>query len=450
MLRAEMLRHEETAVPAMDASAGVRLRSIDVLRGLAILWVILFHLWGDIKFFPPAPPHYYARLTDQVGEGAGAWRVFTAFSDLLFRDGFQGVPLFMTISGISLTVAAYREGGAINWWRFLARRFRKLLIPYWTGVALTFGVIALIALRQVELQGGSFSGHFTGGITISLGSRVNIDRGVAFASLALVPRLLRDEWFFAPQLALWFVGLLAQYYLLFPLLFLLMRRIGVLPFLVFTFAFTVAANWWVVYEYGAPEFQFRLVTGWAPFRLFEFTSGMVIGWLIAAPERGRALAFVRRPTVVGVAVALGFAAHTAGDLLIGRWSAHYWQAAALPLATLGLALMALPLCTKRPGRFDGWAVARVLAALGVMSYALLIVNDPMRLAASQLRLEQVPAAGWWFFLVGMYVPLTLALAWPLARVLGLLPRVPSRTRTPEPSPWRGEEPVPATLVVARE
>jgi hypothetical protein len=57
-----------------------------------------------------------------------------------------------------------------------------------------------------------------------------------------------------------------------------------------------------------------------------------------------------------------------------------------------------------------------------MSYAILIVNDPMRLVASQLRVEEVPAAVWWAFLVAVYVPASIALAWPLARLLGLMPK----------------------------
>ena len=79
---------------------------------------------------------------------------------------------------------------------------------------------------------------------------------MVFASIALVPRLVHTQCFFAPQLALWFVGLLAQYYLLFPLLFFAMKRIGVLPFLLITFAITVGSNWWIVHEYGAPELKF--------------------------------------------------------------------------------------------------------------------------------------------------------------------------------------------------
>jgi hypothetical protein len=218
-----------------------------------------------------------------------------------------------------------------------------------------------------------------------------------------------------------------------------MRRIGVVPFLLLTFAITVGANWWIVDRYGAPEFQFRLVTGWAPFRLFEFTAGMAIGWLLAAPERDRALRLMRNPYTIVSLLVLGLVAHTAGDLLIGRWSVRYWQSLAIPLMTLGLALLVLPLLLKPPSRIDLSRPVRALTTVGVMSYALLIINDPMRLVASQLRLEQVPSAVWWTFLVAVYVPLSVALAWPLAHLLGLMPK--ERT----PSTARPRKPVPAAV-----
>ena len=416
-----------------DAS-GARLPSIDILRGIAIVWVVLFHLWGDLEFFPGAPHLYYEQFTDKVGDG-DAWASFTAFTDLVFRLGFQGVPLFMMISGISLTVAAYRSQPR-SWPTFLWRRFKKLMLPYWVGVALTYGVMAAIAWRQSAIGGMSFADAFTGGVTISRASVINVDWGVFFASVALLPRLIEKEWFFAPQLALWFVGLIAQYYILFPLLFSAMRRLGVVVFVVATFGLTVGANWWIVDTYGAPEFRFEMVTGWAPFRLFEFTAGMAIGWLIGAPsaERARTLAFVRHPAVVLCCIATGLAAHTAGDLMIGRWSVRYWQSTALPLSTLGLAMLALPLLVRRPGWFERTAPARFLTWIGVISYTVLIVSDAMRLVASQLRVEDVSEPLWWTFLVAVYVPVTLIIAWPMAWVLGLLPhrRVPARAPAPEP------------------
>jgi peptidoglycan/LPS O-acetylase OafA/YrhL len=417
------LEQGNSSTAAPRANPGQRLVAIDVLRGFAILWVVVFHLWGDIKYFPGAPQQYYRQFAGQIGDGAPALDIFTALTDLFFRLGFQGVPLFMMLSGVSLTVAAYRSGGRRgDWPRFFAARFRKLLPPYWFGAALTYGVMAAIAWRQDVIGRGEFAEQFQHGVTISGLSVIDVDWSVVVSSFALLPRLTGLEHFFAPQLALWFVGLLAQYYLLFPLLFLVMRRIGVPAFLLLTGAITLGANAWVVQQYHVPEVKFWLVTGWAPFRLFEFTSGMAIGWLIASPEGGRALAIARSPLSVGAMLALGFVAHTAGGVLTGDPSTGYWQAAALPLATLGLGLLALPLLVKPLSRVDVSLPARAVAGVGVLSYAILIVNDAMRLVASQIRIENPPDAVWWTFLVAIYVPLSIALAWPIALLLGLMPR----------------------------
>ena len=319
-------------------------------------------------------------------------------------------------------------------------RFRKLLVPYWVGVVLTYGVMAAIAWRQSSIGDASFSDGFTGGVTIAVGSVINVDWGVVYASFALYPRLMRAEWFFAPQLALWFVGLLAQYYLLFPLLFFAMRRIGVWAFLLATFAITVAANAWIVEKYGAPEFRFWMVTGWAPFRLFEFTFGMAMGWLLVAPDAARARRWLRHPLAIVAMLAVGLAAHTAGDMMIGEWTLRYWQAFAIPLVTLGLGLLVLPLLLRGPsGAHASWPL-RAFATIGVMSYAILIVNDPLRLVASQLRVEGVEGVAWWSFLL-LYVPISIALAWPLAHVLGLMPRRRAARRVEEAPHVEREEPV---------
>jgi hypothetical protein len=130
-------------------------------------------------------------------------------------------------------------------------------------------------------------------------------------------------------------------------------------------------------------------------------------------------------------IALGVAAHTAGDLMIGRWSVRYWQSLALPLSTLGIVLLALPLLVRRPGRIDVSVPVRALTNIGVASYAILIVSDAMRLVASQIRVEGASDAAWWTFLVAVYVPATVIIAWPLAHLLGLMPKR-ARTRRLRP------------------
>ena len=230
----------------------------------------------------------------------------------------------------------------------------------------------------------------------------------------------RIEWFFAPQLALWFVGLLAQYYLLFPLLFWLMRRIGVVrvpradlrrsPSL---------ANWWIVHEYGALELKFFLVTGWAPFRLFEFTAGMAIGWLLIAPRGvGAGWRVARRPEVIVAALVLGLrrahrrrSADRAMDRgqLTSRGAGIYLQSLALPLVTLGLALLALPLLVQAAvaRRRERCRCARSRRSASCRTRCS---SSTTRCGSSRASsaLEDVPGAVWWTFLVAVYVPVSIA------------------------------------------
>jgi hypothetical protein len=57
----------------------------------------------------------------------------------------------------------------------------------------------------------------------------------------------------------------------------------------------------------------------------------------------------------------------------------------------------------------------------------------MRLVASQVRVENGEGAIWWMFLVAVYMPVTVLLAWPMARFLGLIPES-MRSRPPATQP----------------
>lgn len=107
-----------------------RLRSIDALRGIAALGVVLYHTVGP----HPATPQ--------------------SFSDYillplkyLFAQGYVGVFLFFVISGfcIHLQWAKARAEGSshvINFKSFWKRRLRRLYPPYLIALALYLGLVA--------------------------------------------------------------------------------------------------------------------------------------------------------------------------------------------------------------------------------------------------------------------------------------------------------------------
>jgi len=412
--------------PAAPAArpANARIVAIDVVRGLAILWVILYHLWTDEHSFEVGTiSSRFHAVPDAIADldpVATAQALFHA----VLRVGYLGVPLFMILSGLSLTLSALRRDFELRSSPgFLRRRLRRVLVPYWFGWAYTLACFALIALWQVTQFGDFGFWHYwwEGSFTIPhrAGEFVSnpLADGNIWAGLLLVPRILRDQWQFAPEGSLWFVLLIVQYYLLFPFLLVALRRVGAAIFLTATLLVSLVSLNLVLAIDGNLARLHRVLDMGSPFRLFEFGLGMTAGYLLVSRP-----ALVRRGAR-GV-VALPIAA--AGGALVVIGSTMRIDTPALsgtiaqPMVALGLALLFLPLAFKRPGRLERVGPGRAVAWVGVISYAVLIANEPLRAVTLRLRFQQSSVEGVWVWL--LYLPLTFAIAWPVARLLGLVER----------------------------
>ena len=201
-----------------------RLISVDVLRGLAILGALTYHLWGDFAVYVYGVTHYYGVFRDRALDGdPGAFR---ALAHLEFRLlALQVVPLFLTLSGLVLTRSALASGGVHDPARFIYRHVRRIALPYWFGFFYTMVVIAGVALVQAKLHGGGFVYQIQHGVTFGRFIHVPIDWGYVIAGATMVPRAVREKWMYAPESVLWFVPLLLQYYILFPFLYRLLIRL---------------------------------------------------------------------------------------------------------------------------------------------------------------------------------------------------------------------------------
>ena len=112
----------------LTEKSGGRLISIDALRGIAALFVVLYH--GVGQYATPAE---------------GFFNFFTLPLQLLFSYGYAGVFLFFVISGfcIHLQWARARAAGVdyeINFRAFWKRRLRRLYPPYLFALALYLGI----------------------------------------------------------------------------------------------------------------------------------------------------------------------------------------------------------------------------------------------------------------------------------------------------------------------
>ncbi len=410
-------------------SAGGRLVTIDVLRGLAILWVMVFHLWLDMTFGLAGVSPLYKAFFDRVGEAAPLASLQAA-GELVLGSGYQGVAVFFMLSGVSLTLNHYRNAGGSSGlshgaspWRGFVTRVRRIVVAYWAGILIIVGGYTLVVLLQAWRLDSSVREQWSN-VYIATVVPVRFDLGEISWALSIFGPSLRDRLETPPVGALWFVPLLLQYYVLFGLTMPLLRRVGPWKFALLGIAATIIARA-LFSEFGtawmdAAHHQ-RTMDRIVLFRCSEFFLGMSIGYLLVH-SREQVREWVTSPFDIAGLLVLGLVLQWA-SVSIDPGS----QVGLAPFAVMGhlaLALFMAPLLFKLPGRLERSVLVKPLVFLGVISLAALIVNEAMRYFASFLRAEELPGVVWAFFLVVVYIPVASLAAYPLARVLGLVRNAP--------------------------
>ncbi len=116
------------------ASKG-HLHHLDGLRGVAALWVTIYHTWtgGHID-----------NLYDALPVWITAW---------LFERGWMGVPVFFMLSGFVIPFSqANRPARTFDPVHFMHRRWRRLSPPYYAAIALTI----LVGLAEERIRDVAF------------------------------------------------------------------------------------------------------------------------------------------------------------------------------------------------------------------------------------------------------------------------------------------------------
>ncbi|MFC1778549.1 acyltransferase family protein [Pseudomonadota bacterium] len=108
-----------------------RLRSIDGMRGLAAMAVVLFHLSG--------------KMIEELQA------VLPGFITMVMSYGYLGVPVFFVISGIVISLSVSNQKVTLRYaGNFALRRSIRLDITYWASI---FFVLALMTLNNNFLGG---------------------------------------------------------------------------------------------------------------------------------------------------------------------------------------------------------------------------------------------------------------------------------------------------------
>jgi len=383
---------------------------------MTILWITLFHFYIDTRGAAGAgarPGRFVAALEQADLVGAATVAVHALAGIPSFR-----VDVFLFVSGLVLALGRPLPPGA-----FYQRRARAILPNYWLGSLAAFLILTSLAALRATFLGGPFPEE------LHQGSRLAQDPYV-FEWLDLVRSASVLGRFESPRAmqviapSLWYVVLLGQLYLAFPLLLGALRRVGPWWFLT-----AAAAATWIA---RVAAFRHALVPGFdavqtvicfIPFRLLAPAAGMVAArWAdsLARPPR-RALLWLLSPVAASSLLA---AVWVSRDLNTpGTWMGVL--GGALPLAISLPALWLLACLAVRARRVGG-----LLTWAGRHSLSLLVVQDFLRLGVGTLLVARGDLAD----LTWPLAPLYLALALLVTRLWHPLPQAAGDRLCPAPAP----------------
>lgn len=310
-----------TATAEQSAPAAGRLRGLDGLRGLALIPVLLFHLWPR-----------------------------------LLPGGLVGLPVFFALSGFVITRGLLTEldrRTTVDLRGFFARRFRRL----WPA---STAVLALITAGWLLMAWMTRS--------------IAIDIGAAFFEVANWRFLLTGTTYGAheasPVAHFWSLGIEEQVYLVVPVVVWALRRRPRL--LLGAFALLIAGSFLVTLANAGDA----TVVYYSTFtRCAEF----FIGSLLAVVMHGRALA-PRRDLAGRLSGVIGLLA--LGALIwLARFSSlgteAYYRGGLTGLAVL--AALVIIAAMWSPTMFAGLSI-RPLVWIGGVSYGVYLIHWPVHIA----------------------------------------------------------------------
>lgn len=196
-------------------SERLRLRYLDGIRGLAALFVVAHHLHQELSVKGGLPRHFLAATK-------------------LLQLGHYAVALFIVLSGYSLMLPVARSAdGRLRdgIWRYLLRRARRILPPYFAVLAFT--LLLMLAIPAMRRPTG-----------FSWDAAVPISSGAVLSHMLLIHNL-NPAWVLKIDPPMWSVATEWQIYFAFPLVLLpLWRKLGVAITVLFAYGAGVGLVYW--------------------------------------------------------------------------------------------------------------------------------------------------------------------------------------------------------------
>ncbi|MBD2385317.1 acyltransferase family protein [Cylindrospermum sp. FACHB-282] len=304
-----------------------RSQLFEVIRALAIIWIAWYHV--DQLILP-------------INQNIFSIRTLASL-------GYSGVNIFLLLSGIGLTLGMKKEriDSAIAWsdfpWKkFFLRRFLRIYPLYIVAHILFFITGALV---------GKYSD-------------MPLDIGFLLSITGL--RVFFPKYFWYGPDAFWFVGLILQFYFLFPVLFLLMIKINIKKFLLITFFICAISR---LITAGSVD-NYVLMLGLAPNRLAEFCLGMTIAYNTSI-DKGLN---IQNITLKNPLIWITFLVSTVGGIFLYWTPVLQIKTIAFDLILAIAAFTGLTIIALMSSYIS--YIYQILAFLGSISYSFYLLHSP--------------------------------------------------------------------------
>jgi peptidoglycan/LPS O-acetylase OafA/YrhL len=354
-----------SAAPANAATRPGRVVGLDGIRGLAALYVVVYHIF--LRAWPGYPGAIHAPF----------WAVWLSF-------GRGAVAMFIALSGFSLGLGPARSGWKFKSIRTYAhRRAWRILPPYWAALGFSL-VMTWYVLAQPHLP---------------------VPNGKSVAVYGLLGQDVFSVG--SPNRAFWSIAIEAQLYVLLPLLLLVVRRVSPRAMVGLVAAIVVTIG---LLGPHVPLMNSALVK-FTPDLAVLFAVGLLAAGIVTADERTRS-----RPWA-GFALAAAVAAIVL--MVVGGAVWSYFNLFWLDLAwapALGCLLAAV--ATSRPRFVVRFLNSRMPRSLGSCSYSLYLTHAPIVIAVSYGLVQGRVTSGTPMFLVliAILLPVTVCFARMFAAV----------------------------------
>jgi len=385
------------AGPPVEKGPAGRQLWVDGLKAVALIWVFLNHVSELLLGSPNIGNPYdgWPPFSDRLGQlqpllGHGLWNLPLNLFRYVGWLGDQAVALFLIASGFGLAASLLkpRSSGPLRWREFYRRRLWRIYPLWWT------------------VHIGPMLKWVTG--RLPAGERLPLLLDLAgFRAVRSTFSYYAASW--------WFMGLLIQLYLFFPLAWILMKKLGAVRFLVAAVVISAIARgvgMLIFGDYMDPWLRGSVLITRFP----EFALGMALAQMMHdAPDRWDARLRSRSSLLAagtiylaGTALSLTWAGMTVAPFIVG-------------LGSLGVLYPFLNPASP------GWG-SRGLQWVGVHTYAIYLVHEKViyKLIAPSaplsLRVVLLIIAA-----AGLSVLIGVGLEWGIRRVTDLV----SGRRTPQ-------------------